>query len=293
MTTTETVNTDMLLEMESVNVMPFSEHDKIILRSYEAVVDGIASLIGPFCEIVLHSLEDLNTSAIKIANGENTGRQVGSPITDLALKMLRDIEGSERNFSRSYFTRAKGGVLMKSITVAIRNGENRVIGLLYVNVNLDAPFSQVLQSFMPTEEAKQAASSVNFASDVEELVDQTVERTIEEINADKSVSNNTKNRQIVMELYDKGIFDIKDAINRVADRLNISKHTVYLYIRQRKTEDDEKLSGLTYTLVVNGPVYGSQSARSAYQFAKALIAKGHSLVSVFLLSRWRHQRQCV
>ena len=76
MTTTETVNMDMLLEMESVNVMPFSEHDKIILRSYEAVVDGIASLIGPFCEIVLHSLEDLNTSAIKIANGENTGRQV-------------------------------------------------------------------------------------------------------------------------------------------------------------------------------------------------------------------------
>ena len=35
---------------------------------------------------------------------------------------------------------------------------------------------------------------------------------------------------------------IKDAINRVADRLNISKHTVYLYIRQRKTEDDEKSS---------------------------------------------------
>ncbi|MGR5541040.1 helix-turn-helix domain-containing protein, partial [Vibrio campbellii] len=118
-------------------------------------------------------------------------------------------------------------------------GDNRVIGLLCINVNLDAPFSQVLNSFMPTEEAKQAASSVNFASDVEELVDQTVERTIEEINADKSVSNNTKNRQIVMELYDKGIFDIKDAINRVADRLNISKHTVYLYIRQRKTEDEE------------------------------------------------------
>lgn len=235
---TDIVNAEMLLEMDSVDVAPFSEHEKIILKSYEAVVDGLASLIGPFCEIVLHSLEDLNTSAIKIANGENTGRQVGSPITDLALKMLKDIEGSERNFSRSYFTRAKGGVFMKSITIAIRNGDNRVIGLLCINVNLDAPFSQVLQSFMPTQDAKDAASSVNFASDVEELVDQTVERTIEDINADKSVSNNTKNRQIVMELYDKGIFDIKDAINRVADRLNISKHTVYLYIRQRKTEDE-------------------------------------------------------
>ncbi|GAB2652606.1 sulfurtransferase TusD [Vibrio panuliri] len=38
---------------------------------------------------------------------------------------------------------------------------------------------------------------------------------------------------------------------------------------------------LTYTLVVNGSVYGSQSARNAYQFATALIEKGHTLVSVF------------
>lgn len=41
------------------------------------------------------------------------------------------------------------------------------------------------------------------------------------------------------------------------------------------------MSGLTYTLVVNGPVYGSQSARSAYQFAQAVIEQGHTLVSVF------------
>ncbi|WP_434360806.1 helix-turn-helix transcriptional regulator [Parasalinivibrio latis] len=228
-----------MVESELLESEPFNEHDYVILKSYEAVVDGLAELIGQHCEIVLHSLDDLNKSAIRIANGENTGRKIGSPITDLALRMLRDIEGSERNFSRAYFTRAKGGTLMKSITVAIRNGDKRIIGLLCININLDAPFSQVLQAFMPTEDAKTAASAVNFASDVEELVDQTVERTIEEINADKSVSNNTKNRQIVMELYDKGIFDIKDAINRVADRLNISKHTVYLYIRQRKTEEAE------------------------------------------------------
>ncbi len=41
------------------------------------------------------------------------------------------------------------------------------------------------------------------------------------------------------------------------------------------------MSGLTYTLVVNGSLYGSQSARSAYQFAKAVIDQGHTLVSVF------------
>ncbi|EKO3918656.1 sulfurtransferase complex subunit TusD [Vibrio fluvialis] len=38
---------------------------------------------------------------------------------------------------------------------------------------------------------------------------------------------------------------------------------------------------LTYTLFVNGSVYGTQSARNAYLFAKAVIEKGHTLKSVF------------
>jgi len=38
---------------------------------------------------------------------------------------------------------------------------------------------------------------------------------------------------------------------------------------------------LSYTLLVNGSVYGDQSARSAYGFACALLEKGHRLTSVF------------
>ncbi|WP_412034667.1 transcriptional regulator [Vibrio sp. Vb0932] len=211
-----------------------TKSDLDILNSMKNVVDGIARMYGEHTEVVLHSLDAEAPEIIKIANGHVTERSEGAPITNLARMKLR--EG--KDVSDSYLTKTSNGKTLHSITTIVRNPKNKPIGLLCINVNLDAPFSQVLQSFMPTQEAKEAASSVNFASDVEELVDQTVERTIEEINADKSVSNNTKNRQIVMELYDKGIFDIKDAINRVADRLNISKHTVYLYIRQRKTEDE-------------------------------------------------------
>ncbi len=40
-------------------------------------------------------------------------------------------------------------------------------------------------------------------------------------------------------------------------------------------------ASLTYTLLVNGPIYGSQSAKNAYQFALAVIERGHQLKSVF------------
>lgn len=216
---------------------PFTDEDRTILNSYVAVVDGVSALIGEHCEIVLHSLEDLEHSAICIANGHNTNRQVGSPITNLALKSLHNMQTN--SVSKPYFTRAKSNGLMKSVTIAIRNKSQRIIGLLCININLDVPISQFIQSLMPTPEQMET-STVNFASSVEELVTQTIEQTIEEISTDRLVSNNNKNRQIVLSLYEKGIFDIKDAINLVAERLEISRHTVYLYIRQIKQDQEEE-----------------------------------------------------
>ena len=38
---------------------------------------------------------------------------------------------------------------------------------------------------------------------------------------------------------------------------------------------------LNYVLVVDGPAYGRQSARSAYQFAQAVVEQGHRLSRIF------------
>jgi len=41
-----------------------------------------------------------------------------------------------------------------------------------------------------------------------------------------------KNRKIVEELYEKGIFSLKDSVIRCAELLGISKNTVYLHLRR-------------------------------------------------------------
>ena len=46
------------------------------------------------------------------------------------------------------------------------------------------------------------------------------------------------NHYIVQELYERGVFQVKGSVNLVADRLRISKHTVYLYLRKlRRTKE--------------------------------------------------------
>lgn len=57
------------------------------------MLDGLALYLGDSYEIVLHSLEELSHSVIKIINGHYTKREVGAPITDLgALHAARHSE---------------------------------------------------------------------------------------------------------------------------------------------------------------------------------------------------------
>ena len=126
------------------------------------------------------------------------------------------------------------------MTIAINNQDDIIIGLICININIGASFIDFVQELLPTAQTRDAElSSENFATTVEELVDRSVEETITEINNRTDIANNAKNKHIVISLHHQGIFDIKDAINMVAAKLNISKHTVYLYIRQIKSDEAE------------------------------------------------------
>ena len=45
-----------------------------------------------------------------------------------------------------------------------------------------------------------------------------------------------RNKEIVTRLFDMGIFEIKEAAQLVARMLGISRHTVYLHIRNHKAD---------------------------------------------------------
>ena len=92
----------------------FTPEDRCILESYKTTVEGFAEYLGEGYEVVLHSLEDLNRSVIKIINGHHTGRKEGAPITDLALDMLNRIQSEGLPGHISYFTHNKKGEPLKS-----------------------------------------------------------------------------------------------------------------------------------------------------------------------------------
>ena len=55
--------------------------DRKILDSFALMLNGLGAYLGDGYELVLHSLENLDHSVIKIINGHYTGRKEGAPIT--------------------------------------------------------------------------------------------------------------------------------------------------------------------------------------------------------------------
>lgn len=214
--------------------------DRAILGSYKAMLDGFSSYFGEGYEIVLHSLENYDHSAIKVVNGYHTGRTEGAPITDLALSMLERIrsQGGPPQ-SITYFTKNRKGEPLKSATIPILGEQGRIIGLLCINFYLNTPFSQVIGDFV-TQAADESAvqHAETFTDNVDELIGNTVADVKREVESDRGVTASNKNKEIIRRLGAKGIFNLKDGVAKSAELLHISKNTVYLHLRNLSKQNE-------------------------------------------------------
>lgn len=212
-----------------MNYLTLTPTDRVILESYKTLLDGLAEYLGDAYEIVLHSLEDLEHSVIKIINGHFTGRVEGAPITNLALKMLDNIREEKKPKALCYFNKKNGNTL-KSATIPILGEDKRIIGLLCMNFHTELPFSSILANFVPSPDANPNAVET-FSDNVDDLISSSVEDARLKVRSNPSITAANKNKEIIRILHDKGIFNMKDAVLRVAEELGLSKNTVYLHLR--------------------------------------------------------------
>ena len=218
--------------------MQLTQTDRKILNSYAKSLDILGLYLGPAYEIVLHSLENLNHSVIKIINGHYTGRKEGSPITDLALKMLNELNQNPDHIVKPYFNKGSSGSYLHSCTIPIIGEHNRIIGLLCMNFHMEVSLSTIFSNLIPGEAITNTISSPEtFTDNIDDLIFTALEETKEIVYNDPTISSPNKNKEIVQILYQKGIFNLKDSVVKVAEQMGISKNTVYMHIRNFKNKN--------------------------------------------------------
>ncbi|WGL02959.1 helix-turn-helix transcriptional regulator [Enterococcus faecalis] len=205
------------------------------------MLDGLGNFFGSTHEVILHSLENLESSAIKVINGHFSNRKEGAPITDMALKMLSQVESEHDYAVKPYYNKNQKGVILKSSTIPVIGENDRIIGLICINMHLEMPLIDYLQDLLPSGQqndmSQELKNSEHFSDNIDELITTSLTKVKQAVESDPNVSHLNQNKEIVICLYDQGIFNLKDSVIKIADRLGISKNTIYLHIRNHKKEE--------------------------------------------------------
>lgn len=234
-----------------------------ILTFYGKFVDFLADMLGKDCEVVLHDLTTPDMSIVQIKNGHWSGRVIGGPLTDLALKILQNKELlSTHDYISNYKAINSKGEIFKSSTYFIKNSKKEVIGLLCVNININYlleidsfikrhiniehnPLKEIVNG---TESESARCSDSNPCDNnsrglaISEQLQSTIEAVMEsqlseKMNLTKKIFSQMSVQEkieLINGLYKNGFFLLKGAVTFFCEKFEVSEPTVYRYLRKTK-----------------------------------------------------------
>ncbi len=218
--------------------MALKQKDRAILDSYNIVADTIALMFGSHCEVVIHSLSNVSQSVTKIVNGHVTGRKKGSPLTDFGIEIYKKANSLESDVVGPYFINVDDGRKLRCVTLLIRNEKAKPIGMMCINIDLSLPLLDFFKDFFQTKDDSPQKIVEHFVITPKEMILKTMDRVKSYVDGQRKVSPSDKNKMVIMELYKKGIFNVRGSIDLVAEETGISRYTVYNYIREAKLTEE-------------------------------------------------------
>lgn len=201
-----------------------------------SVVGGIRETFGRKCEVVLHDYRMPEHSVVAVA-GDVTGRQIGSAMSEIGLKLLR--MGDDAKDMLNYVTRLPDGRTIKSSTILLRDSSEHVFGALCIN--LDVTEMRVLTRLIAEVSGdldQVGTTSTTFSNDIGAVIDSVLAEV--EANLGHGLTRLTVDERIeVFRLLDqRGLFQVRRSVPIVAERLGLSRATVYNYIARLRQPTD-------------------------------------------------------
>jgi len=207
-----------------------------LLDPYKPLVPFLAEILGDSCEVLLHDVSQPKHSVIAIANGFHTGRVVGSPFTELAVKIMNEKQFRTADYIANYSGKTKGKNFLSSSFFIKHKG--KLIGLLCINKDMDGMVAldnavALLKKHYNLEEADnemQEILDVPIASLLHKMVADEIKAT----GIQPARMTSEEKAKVIQNLMNAGVHNMKGAVIEIAKELQISEPTVYRYIKKNK-----------------------------------------------------------
>ena len=214
-----------------------------MLRQYKVLVEFLGKTLGPDYEVVLQTVGPEGSGIAAIANGKVSGRGVGSPVTGAALKMIMRKQYTDQDYSLNYTGMLANGKAIRSSTMFIKD-KGRLVGLLCINFD-DSRFhdlSDALLRVVHPAEYLQGGVTVSdgteiFQSDVNTMMQELFDEAAVSLNAPIDHLNQEERMQLVAQLYERGMFQLKGAVPFAAEKMGCSQASIYRYLTRARSAE--------------------------------------------------------
>jgi predicted transcriptional regulator YheO len=168
-----------------------------------------------------------------IENGHVTGRKLGDCGSNLGLEVLRSGAGGGDKYG--YLSNSRGGNILRSSSVYIRDADGKVVGCLCINMDISS-LRLAEKALMELTCDNTRREDEFFVNDVNELLDHFLQKALDEVG--KPVAYMTREEKIraIKYLDKKGALLISKAGDRICSFFNISKFTLYSYLDEANGE---------------------------------------------------------
>ncbi|ASM35960.1 helix-turn-helix transcriptional regulator [Campylobacter sputorum] len=211
--------------------------DKNLKNIYIKFVNFLAEILGENYEIVLHDISEEGSKIVAIKNSHISGRSINSPMTGFALELIQSKRYLECDYLTNYKATTRLNLGISGSTFFIKNGD-KLEGMLCINYD-GSKYAKIVNEILSLGNINPFLDPKMFMEDAVEQLSDSIDEIIENILSIKS--SDTKDlkpkqkSQCISKLYEKGIFNIKNAIPAVAKYLNLSEPSVYRYLQKIQT----------------------------------------------------------
>lgn len=204
------------------------------LEHYFPIAEMLGKTFGGHCEVVIHDLSVPQNSVVYTINNQVTGRQIGQPFDHLVKQVLLS-KNFNREYAANYTIHEQDGRQIKASTVLLRNSAGVVIGAMCINLDITAVrnYSDFINDMLFTEPEEPTPDTPD-----EMIPEKHINDIVVDI-IDKIVGNTPPNEferqerlNIIAFMDSRGLFLVKGAVDRIAEKLGISRVTVYSYLEE-------------------------------------------------------------
>ncbi|MGK5642228.1 helix-turn-helix transcriptional regulator [Streptomyces sp. URMC 126] len=197
-----------------------------VLRALRPVVDGLAATFGAQCEVVLHDYRTPDASVVALA-GSVTSRTVGGAMSEIGLEMLA--RGDTAQDKLNYVTKTPDGRTVKSSTLLLRDGAGHVFGSLCVNLDITELrlAAKAMAALVGTTADAAPPATTVFSDDIGEVVTAVIAQEEERLGRPLAHDSRQGRLRVIEALDARGVFRLSRSAQVVAERLGVSRATVY------------------------------------------------------------------